>query len=77
MKNKIATKKGEPRVNPDTTKWILTQKFVHNRKAIDIWRDISDRCSYEYVCEVIKNPIAYVGQDYYDKFCEILIKLNK
>jgi hypothetical protein len=76
IKEKIATKKGEPRINPTTTKYILTQKYVYNRKAIDIYRDLNDKCSYGYVKAVIKNPVAYVGQEYYDKFLKILANLH-
>lgn len=73
---RIATKKGEPRINPTTTKYILTQKYVYQRTAMAIWNDVSDKCSYGYVRSVIKNPIAYVGQEYYDKFFKILEKLS-
>jgi hypothetical protein len=78
LTEKRIVKKGETwkRINPKTTKFILTQKYAYHRKAIDIWRDISDRCSYGYVCSVIKNPVAYVGMKYFLEFDEILNKLE-
>lgn len=73
---KIATKKGEPRINLTTTKYILTQRFVYGRKARDIWNDVSHMCSYGYVTAVIRNPYAYVSKEYSDKFIKILSKLK-
>jgi predicted transcriptional regulator len=74
MKKKIATKKGEPRIHPTTTRWIVEQYVFEGRKAKDIWRDISDRCSYGYVKAVIKNPLAYLDKN---SWLKITTKLQK
>jgi hypothetical protein len=64
--NKIATKKGEPRINPTTTKWILEQFYIERRKQKDIWLDISDKCSLTYVKNVIQYPRSYVSGDIFE-----------
>lgn len=60
---KIATKKGESRILPYTTNYILRQFYWERKKRIDIWREISDKCSYGYVKNVIRYPRSYVSQE--------------